>query len=70
MTGISALKSSDLKKLARPSGPNNTPALKPGELIPDAVAEITSPDFPGERLMVCLNPRLRDERRRKRGVLL
>ena len=67
---VSALKSSDLKKLARPSGPNNTSALKPGELVPDAVAEITSPDFPGERLMVCLNPRLRDERRRKRGALL
>ena len=27
-------------------------------LQPDAVAEITSPDFPGERLPVCFNPRL------------
>ena len=34
---------------------------------PVAVAEITGPDFPGERLVVCLNPRLREERRRKRG---
>ena len=34
------------------------------------MAEITSPDCPGERLMVCLNPRLREERRRKREDLL
>ena len=34
------------------------------------MAEITGPDFPGERLMVCLNPRLREERRRKREDLL
>ena len=34
------------------------------------VAEIASLDFPGERLMVCFNPRLRDKRRRKRGELL
>ena len=35
-----------------------------------AVAEITVPESPGERLMVCLNPRLREERRRKREDLL
>ena len=34
------------------------------------MAEVTGPDFPGERLMVCLNPRLREERRRKREDLL
>src|SRR5713226_7656520 len=34
------------------------------------MAEITSPDFPGERLIVCRNPDLADERRRKRGELL
>ena len=28
----------------------------------DGIAEIRSPDFPGERLLVCLNPRLRHER--------
>ena len=39
-------------------------------MVPDAVAEITSPDFPGERLLLCLNPRLRGERRRKREELL
>ena len=60
---ISALKSTDIRKLAK--GP---PA--PDVPVPDAVAEIASPDFPGERLMVCFNPRLRDERRRKRDELL
>jgi hypothetical protein len=34
------------------------------------LAEITSPDYPGERLMACFNPLLADERRRKRGELL
>ena len=29
-----------------------------------------SPDFPGERLLVCLNPRVREERARKREDLL
>ena len=60
---ISALKTSDLRKLARTT-------LKLATLVPDTVAEITSPDFPDERLLVCLNPRLRQERRRKREDLL
>jgi hypothetical protein len=34
------------------------------------VAEISSPDYPGERLVVCKNPLLADERRRKRDELL
>ncbi len=34
------------------------------------LAEITSPDYPGERLIVCRNPRLAAERRRKREALL
>jgi len=34
------------------------------------LAEITSPDFPGERLVVCRNPLLRAERARKREDLL
>jgi Transposase DDE domain len=34
------------------------------------LAEISSPDYPGERLIVCRNPLLADERRRKRGELL
>jgi hypothetical protein len=34
------------------------------------LAEIQSPDFPGERLIACLNPLLADERARKRQELL
>ena len=34
------------------------------------LAEITSPEFPGERLVVCRNPALADERARKREALL
>ena len=34
------------------------------------LAEITSPDFPGERLMACYNPLLEEKRRKKRQRLL
>jgi len=34
------------------------------------LAEITHPDYPGERLIVCRNPFLAEERRRKREELL
>jgi transposase len=34
------------------------------------LAEITSPDFPDERLVACFNPLLEDRRRRKRESLL
>jgi hypothetical protein len=34
------------------------------------MAEITDPDFPGERLIVCRNPLLAEERARKRNELL
>ncbi|MGH7083607.1 MAG: IS1634 family transposase, partial [Acetobacteraceae bacterium] len=34
------------------------------------LAEVTSPEFPGERLVVCRNPLLAAERARKRGELL
>ncbi|MDE0265339.1 MAG: hypothetical protein OXJ37_23260 [Bryobacterales bacterium] len=44
--------------------------LAADSLPPDAVAEPTSPDFPCERLVLCLNPRLQAERRRKREDLL
>ena len=67
---ISALKTMDIRKLLKkPRGAEQAP-LQPRELQPDAVAEITSPDFPGERLLVCFNPRLREERARKREALL
>jgi hypothetical protein len=34
------------------------------------MAEVTSPDYPGERLVVCKNPLLAEERQRKRDELL
>ena len=34
------------------------------------LAEITSPDYPGERLIACFNPLLAEQRRRKRQELL
>jgi transposase len=34
------------------------------------LAEITAPEYPGERLVACFNPLLADERRRKREELL
>jgi transposase len=34
------------------------------------LAEIASPDYPGERLVACFNPLLADERRRKRVELI
>ena len=72
---ISALKATDIRKLLRqPGGDGGEPAapapLCPEALVPDQVAEIVSPEFPGERLLVCLNPRLREERARKREALL
>ena len=72
---VSALKTCDIRPLLRPpkpreGEPESGPPLRPDELEPDQVGEIVSPDFPGERLLVCLNPRLRDERARKREDLL
>ena len=71
---ISALRTEAIRKLMRPpksGAEGDEPApLRPGELVPDGVAEILSPEFPGERLLVCLNPRLRQDRARKREELL
>ncbi len=67
---ISALTSDDVKKLLRRHSKQKQPVVDPGALLPDQVAEVISPDFPGERLMVCMNPRRCQERRRKREKLL
>ena len=66
---ISALRSVDIRKLLQASKGHPAP-LHPESLVPDTVAEILSPHFPGERLLVCLNPRLRQQRARKREELL
>jgi transposase len=45
-------------------------ALQLSLLDQQNLAEITSPDYPGERLVVCHNPLLEEERGRKREALL
>ena len=69
---VSALKTVEARKpLVLPDPRKNVkPPLRPEELVDDQVAEITSRDFAGERLLVCLNPRLREDRARKREELL
>jgi transposase len=61
---ISALRSGAIRRL-----------LAQGRLIrkdleSERLAEITSPEFPGERLVACYNPQLAEQRRQKRGELL
>jgi Transposase DDE domain len=62
---ITALRAPAIQKLAAESGPLQLSLFDERDL-----AEIESPDFPGERLVVCKNPALAEERRRKRGELL
>ncbi|MFQ5791846.1 MAG: IS1634 family transposase [Acidobacteriota bacterium] len=66
---ISALRSRSLRKLVEGG---ELSRLAAGSLFDQKnIAEITSADYPGERLIVCFNPLLADERRRKRfGSLL
>ena len=61
---ISALRARQVKGLAA-SG-----ALQLSLFDEQNLAEITSPEFPGERLVVCRNPALAKERTRKREALL
>jgi hypothetical protein len=62
---ISALRAPAIQKLAAEDGPLQLSLFDERDL-----AEIESPDFPGERIIVCKNPALAEERRRKRGELL
>jgi hypothetical protein len=61
---ITALRAPQVKKLVR-GGDLQLTLFDVQDL-----AEITSPDFPGERLIACLNPFLGAERARKRESLL
>lgn len=63
---ISALKSTSVRKLAE----DDPPAFDPACVEEDAVTETSSPRFPNERLLACFNPRVRDDRKRKREALL
>jgi hypothetical protein len=61
---ITALRAPAIKKLASDG------LLQPSLFDSQDLAEITHPDFPGERLLACYNPLLADERSRKRPELL
>src|ERR1700753_2684633 len=65
LDGITALRAPAIKELAAEGGP-----LQPSLFDDRDMAEITSPDYPGERLVVCKNPLLAEERARKRTELL
>src|SRR5438132_7979402 len=69
---ITALRAPAIKQLAAEGGPLQpslfTPA--PAKAGDRDMAEITSPDYPGERLVVCKNPLLAEEQARKRVELL
>lgn len=62
---ITALRAPAIQQLATPDGPLQLSLFDERDL-----AEITSPDYPGERLIVCKNPALGAERARKRAALL
>ena len=61
---ITALRAPQVKKLVRDGD------LQLSLFDLQDLAEITSPDFPGERLVACMNPFLEAERARKRESLL
>ena len=64
LSWISALRSEQIAGLVRGGD------LQLGLFDQRQLAEISSPDFPGERLVVCKNPDLAQERARKREELL
>jgi transposase len=61
---VSALRSVQIKKLLDKSG------VQLGLFDERNLAEVESEDYPGERLVICLNPVLRERRRHDREVLL
>ena len=64
MGWITALTSAAIRELVTAG------ALQLSLLDEKNLAEISSPEYPGERLMVCYNPLLEQERKRKRKELL
>jgi transposase len=61
---VSALRSGSIRRLLADGH------LVKKDLESERLAEITSPDFPGERLVACYNPLLAEQRRQKRHDLL
>ena len=62
---ISCLRSVDIRKLLESRGQTDTPLFDQKNL-----AELSHPDFPGERLIACFNPLLAMDRDRTRTELL
>jgi hypothetical protein len=62
---VTALRAPQIAKLAADQGPLQMSLFDQQDL-----AEISHPDYPGERLIACRNPHLAAERARKRGELL
>lgn len=62
---ISCLRSSDIQKLMEARDPSDAPLFTQSN-----IAEITHPDFPGERLVACYNAFLATDRDRARNELL
>jgi len=62
---ISCLRSGDIRKLLEARGQTDTPLFDQKNL-----AELSHPDFPGERLIACFNPLLALDRDRTRTELL
>jgi hypothetical protein len=65
LSWITCLRAPDIARLAADDGPLQMTLFDQQDL-----AEITHPDYPGERLIACRNPALADLRARKRGDLL
>ena len=61
---ITALRSQDIRALVEQG------LVERSLFDEEHLAEIAAPDYPGERLIVCWNPLLADERKRKRQELL
>jgi hypothetical protein len=61
---ITALRSEQIRALA------SAGTIAPSLFDERDLAEVSSPDYPGERLIVCRNPALAEERARKRELLL
>ena len=65
MDWVSSLRAPQIVQLAAEHGP-----FQPSLFDERNLLELTSEHFPGERLVVCRNPLLTEERARKRGELL
>jgi hypothetical protein len=61
---ITALRAPAIRELAEQK------YIQPSLFDQRDLAEIQSPDYPGERLIACLNPLLAEERKRKRAELI